>query len=225
MEKYLQEQYKEFCNQYGEDRILWVAAAVDERNLDLGNRNGTVATACYLPTEDELYNININKDIIDIRTIISLAIDKKIELFNSILSPYKIINPIYKNFINDEFFTYLKLIILDNDEIIINKLKNIIKNIIQININNISKEQEIINILTKTELKVLSLIIKDFNGLNEGDIKVSQATEQYKISTSVFRTLFYKLKEYGIAEIDSRGVKGTHIVFKNITTLKNLFDI
>lgn len=184
-----------------------------------------MTTACYLPTEEELYNINIDKNIIDIRTIVSLANIEKTELFNSILSPYKIINPKYNNYINDEFFTYLKLIILDNDEIIINKLKNIIKNIIQININNISQEQEIINILTKTELKVLSLIIKDFNELNEGDIKVSQATEQYKISTSVFRTLFYKLKEYGVAEIDSRGVKGTHITFKNITTLKSLLDI
>ena len=185
----------------------------------------TPVTACYLPTEEELYNINIyDNKIIDIRTLISTAIDIKTSLFNSILSPYKIINPKYKEYINDEFFTYLKIIILDNDEIIINKMKNIIKNIIQININNISQEQEIINILTKTELKVLSLIIKDFNGLNEGNIKVSQATEYYKISTSVFRTLFYKLKEYGVAEIDSRGVNGTHIAFKNISTLKNLLD-
>ena len=226
MENYLQEEYKKFCNKYGEDRILWVAAAPNCEGISLDLTINTPATACYLPTEEELYNINIyDNKIIDIRTLISTAINIKTSLFNSILSPYKIINPKYKEYINDEFFTYLKIIILDNDELIINKMKNIIKNIIQININNISQEQEIINILTKTELKVLSLIIKDFNGLNEGDIKVSQATEQYRISTSVFRTLFYKLKEYNVAEIDSRGVKGTHIIFRNISTLKNLIDI
>ena len=225
MENYLQEEYKKFCNKYGEDRILWIAAVPDCNGVSLDFTINTPVTACYLPTEEELYNINIyDNKIIDIRTLISTAIDTKTLLFNSILSPYKIINPKYKEYINDEFFTYLKIIILDNDEIIINKMKNIIKNIIQVNINNISQEQEIINILTKTELKVLSLIIQDFNGLNEGNIKVSQATEYYKISTSVFRTLFYKLKEYGVAEIDSRGVKGTHIIFRNISTLKSLLD-
>ena len=88
----------------------------------------------------------------------------------------------------------------------------------------ISQEQELLNILTKTELKVLEYIIKDFNNKNEGDIKVSQATERYNISTSVFRTLFYKLKEYEVAAIDSRGVKGTHIAFYNISNLKQILN-
>ena len=217
MEQYLQKQYSNFCNTYGEDRILWVAAAPDYMGIES-------AIACYLPTEEELYNIKSYNDIVDIRNLISLSIDKGTMLFNSILSPHRIINPKYEFFINNEFFTFLNIIIIDNDDIIIEKVKNIIKNIIQININNISQEQELLNILTKTEIKVLSLIIKDFNGLSEGDIKVSQATEQYNISTSVFRTLFYKLKEYGVAGVDSRGVKGTHIVFKNISTLKSLLD-
>lgn len=224
MEKYLQEQYKNFCKQYGEDRILWVAADPNYADIIPDSLITISATACYLPIEEELYNIKFYKDTIDIRNLIDSALNMKTSLFNSILSPYRIVNPKYKEYINNEFFTYLKIIILDNDDIIINKMKNIIKNIIQININNISQEQELINILTKTELKVLSLIIKEFNELSEGDIKVNQATEQYNVSTSVFRTLFYKLKEYGVAAIDSRGVKGTHIVFKNISTLKNLID-
>jgi len=225
MKEFLQEEYKKFCNQYGEDRILWVAVTPDYAEVSFTAQIDKESTACYLPTEEELYNINTYNDkIIDIRSLVNKSINEGVLLFNSILSPYKIINPKYKNYINDEFFTYLKIAILDNDDLIINKIKNIIKNIIQINMNNISQEQEIINILTKTELKVLSLIIQDFNGLNEGNIKVSQATEHYKISTSVFRTLFYKLKEYGVAEIDSRGVKGTHIIFRNISTLKNLLD-
>ena len=181
-------------------------------------------SACYLPTEEELYNITPHADLIDIRNVISLALDKNNILLDTILTPHKIINPKYEQYIDNEFFTYLKLIFLDNDEVVIKKLKNIIKNLIQINFETNSQEQELINILTKTELKVLELIIKDFNNSNEGDIKVSQKTEEYNISTSVFRTLFYKLKEYGVAAIDSRGVKGTHIIFNNITNLKSLID-
>ena len=181
-------------------------------------------TACYLPTEDELYNIIPHNNLIDIRNVISLALEKNNSLLDTILTSHKIVNPKYSQYINNEFFTYLKLIFLDNDEIVIKKLKNLIKNLIQMNFESNSKEQELVNILTKTELKVLELIIKDFKNSNEGDIKVSQATEQYNISTSVFRTLFYKLKEYGVATVDSRGVKGTHIIFNNITNLKSLID-
>ena len=87
-----------------------------------------------------------------------------------------------------------------------------------------SNEQELINILTKTEIRILNNIINEFNENSEGDIRVSYHSEVWNISTSVFRTLFYKLKEYKVAEIDSRGVKGTHIKFHNIKTLKTLID-
>ena len=219
----LQEQYNKLIKKYGEDRIVWVAAA-GHSAYEQDSMLGEPVTACYLPTEDELYNIIPHDDLIDIRNIISLALDKNNSLLDTILTPNKIINSKYTQYIDNEFFTYLKLIFLDNDEAVIKKLKNLIKNLIQMNFENNSKEQELINILTKTELKVLGLIIKDFKNSNEGDIKVSQATEQYNISTSVFRTLFYKLKEYGVAAVDSRGVKGTHISFNNITNLKSLID-
>ena len=171
-----------------------------------------------------MYNIESHAGLIDIRNVLSLALNQDLIFINSIVSPYKYINPKYKQYINDEFFTYLKLITFDKDEIIINKVKNIIKNLILFNMKKISQEQELLNILTKTELKVLEYIIKDFNNKNEGDIKVSQATERYNISTSVFRTLFYKLKEYEVATIDSRGVKGTHIAFYNISNLKQILN-
>ena len=219
----LQEQYNKLIKEYGEDRIVWIAAA-GHAAYEQDSILGEPVTACYLPTEDELYNITPHNDLIDIRNIISLALDKDSSLLDTILTPYKIVNPKYTQYIDNDFFTYLKLIFLDNDEVVIKKLKNLIKNLIQMNFESNSKEQELINILTKTELKVLELIIKDFKNSNEGDIKVSQATEQYNISTSVFRTLFYKLKEYGVAAVDSRGVKGTHITFNNITNLKSLID-
>ncbi len=219
----LQEYYDKMIKKYGEDKILWIAM-INDSTQNISSISNKKFITCYLPTEEELYNINFYEDLIDIRNIISLAINKNNSLLDIILSSNKIINPKYSQYIDNEFFIYLKLIFLDNDEIVIKKTKNLIKNLIKNSFEKNSKEKELINILTKTELKVLELIIKDFKNSNEGDIKVSQATEQYNISTSVFRTLFYKLKEYGVAAVDSRGVKGTHITFNNITNLKSLID-
>ena len=150
----LQEQYNKLIKEYGEDRIVWIAAAghaAYEQDFIFGEP----VTACYLPTEDELYNITPHNDLIDIRNIISLALDKDSSLLDTILTSYKIVNPKYTQYIDNDFFTYLKLIFLDNDEVVIKKLKNLIKNLIQMNFESNSKEQELINILTKTELKVL----------------------------------------------------------------------
>ena len=219
----LQEYYDKMIKKYGEDKILWIAM-INDSTQNINSISNKKFITCYLPTEEELYNINFYEDLIDIRNIISLAINKNNSLLDIILSSNKIINPKYSQYIDNEFFIYLKLIFLDNDEIVIKKTKNLIKNLIKNSFEKNSKEKELINILTKTELKVLELIIKDFKNSNEGDIKVNQATEQYNISTSVFRTLFYKLKEYGVAAVDSRGVKGTHIVFNNIINLKSLID-
>ncbi len=219
----LQEYYDKMIKKYGEDKILWIAM-INDSTQNISSISNKKFITCYLPTEEELYNINFYEDLIDIRNIISLAINKNNSLLDIILSSNKIINPKYSQYIDNEFFIYLKLIFLDNDEIVIKKTKNLIKNLIKNSFEKNSKEKELINILTKTELKVLELIIKDFKNSNEGDIKVSQATEQYNISTSVFRTLFYKLKEYGVAAVDSRGVKGTHIVFNNVINLKSLID-
>ena len=93
------------------------------------------------------------------------------------------------------------------------------------NINNINfNENQLLNILTKTEIKALDSILQEFNNQEQGDIKVNQMTNKYAISTSVFRTLFYKLKENKIAEIDSRGVKGTHIKFYNYEMIIEIIE-
>lgn len=220
----IREKYEQEIKQYGESRILWIAAAAD--NIDIGENiiDENQISIYYLPTEDELYNIETHDELTDIRNIISLALKNDIKFINTLTTSYKIINPKYDKYINNDFFTYLKLIVFDKDELVVNKVKNIIKNLILSNLNENSQEEELIKILTKTEIKVLQYIIRDFNYQSEGDIKVNQATEQYNISTSVFRTLFYKLKEYGVATIDSRGVKGTHVTFRDISILKSLFD-
>lgn len=220
----IREKYEQEMRQYGEDRILWIAAAADNIDISENIIDESQISIYYLPTEDELYNIEIYDGLTDIRNIINLALKHDIKFINTLTTSYKIINPKYDEYINNDFFTYLKLIAFDKDELVIKKVKNIIKNLILSNLNENSQEEELIKILTKTEIKVLQYMIRDFNYQSEGDIKVNQATEQYNISTSVFRTLFYKLKEYGVATIDSRGVKGTHVTFRDISILKSLFE-
>ena len=220
----IREKYEQEMRQYGEDRILWIAAAADNIDISENIIDESQISIYYLPTEDELYNIEIYNGLTDIRNIINLALKHDIKFINTLTTSYKIINPKYDEYINNDFFTYLKLIAFDKDELVIKKVKNIIKNLILSNLNENSQEEELIKILTKTEIKVLQYMIRDFNYQSEGDIKVNQATEQYNISTSVFRTLFYKLKEYGVATIDSRGVKGTHVTFRDISILKSLFE-
>lgn len=220
----IREKYEQEIKQYGESRILWIAAAADNIDISENIIDESQISIYYLPTEDELYNIETYDELTDIRNIISLALKNDIKFINTLTTSYKIINPKYDKYINNDFFTYLKLITFDKDELVIKKVKNIIKNLILSNLNENSQEEELIKILTKTEIKVLQYMIRDFNYQSEGDIKVNQATEQYNISTSVFRTLFYKLKEYGVATIDSRGVKGTHVTFRDISILKSLFE-
>lgn len=223
--KELEKEYEILINKYGENRILLIAA-IGEIMYNISNKYDILCI--YIPTEDELYNISyINKDnnIIDIRELCHLINNKDDRLIKLTLTKYKIINNKYENYINNNFFSYLQILLLENNNDILNNFKLLIKEIIKINIEcNNSKEEELYNILTKTEKKVLEIIIKLFNNTNEGDIRVNQLTLEYNISTSVFRTLFYKIKEYNIASIDSRGVKGTHIIFNNINVLKSIID-
>ena len=219
----IEEFYNEMINKYGDNRVLWVAGigpGIFKHDIE-----GIIdVSACILPAEDELYNTYPNSNYFDIRYLVNGIQSKSSEWIELILSPYKIINSKYEEILNKNLFINKELLYLSNNEDLINKLKKSVKQIIISSFEMPSQEQELINILTKTELKILKNIIKDFNEEKEGDIKVSQATESYKISTAVFRTLFYKLKQYKVAEIDSRGVKGTHINFNNIDTLKSLLD-
>jgi len=219
----IEEFYNEMINKYGENRILWVAG-IGPGIFNQDMEGITDVSACILPTEDELYNTYPNSNYFDIRYLVDGIKSKSSEWIELILSPYKTINPKYKEILNKNLFINKELLFLSNNEKILIELKKSIKQIIISSFELPTQEQELIKILTKTELIILKNIIKDFNGEKEGDIKVSQATEQYKISTAVFRTLFYKLKEYKVAEIDSRGVKGTHIKFNNLTTLNSLLD-
>ena len=221
----VKEEYEKIINEYDENKILWVAATgpkIFNSSIDTSIQ----FSICITPSEEELYTTypSIQENIFDIRLLIDGIKTHNEDWIEIILSPYKMINPKYEEILNNNLFINKELLFLSNNDTLIKELQKNIKMIIQSSFNIKSQEQELINILTKTELKVLKNIIEDFCGNQEGDIKVSQATEQYKISTAVFRTLFYKLKDYKVAQIDSRGVKGTHIKFNNLSSLNKLID-
>ena len=220
----IQEQYNKLCQEYEENQILWVAA-IGPKIFNLNSEIDINIAACILPTEEELYNtypnivlntsyFKVENNIFDIRLLTYAIINKIPVCTEMILSPYKIINPKYEELLNKKLFINKELLYLSDNDNILKELQKNIKTIIQSSFELPSQEQELINILTKTEIK----------GEKEGDIKVSSATNVYKVSTVVFRTLFYKLKDYRVAEIDSRGVKGTHIKFNNIKKLKALIN-
>lgn len=209
----LEDIYNKLIEKHGEDRILWVAAAGDPGLWVSHDGDTYPVSACYLPTEQELYLTypQQNKNIIDIRLI-------KDNLEKLLLTPYIYINPKYKDLIIDNFFNNKNIFTDDM------ALYHAIYNVVNYSFDVPSNEQELINMLTKTEIKVLNNIINEFVGNDEGDIIVSFYSEKWNISTSVFRTLFYKLREYRVAEVDSRGVKGTHIKFHNVKTLYLLVE-
>ena len=222
-EKVLNE-YNNLIKKYGENQILF-AAAVGPGLFNQDSKENIQIYSCIIPTEEELYNNSpLPLTAIDIRTLVDFINNKNTFIYEWLLSPYKIINPKYEYLFNQDLLNTIQLLFLNNNKDIINNIKNIIKQIIIKYFDSPTQEQELLSIITDTERKALKYIIEDFNNNSEGDIKVSQATLKYNISTSVFRTLFYKLKDYNVAEIDSRGVKGTHIKFNNIKNLKILID-
>lgn len=62
---------------------------------------------------------------------------------------------------------------------------------------------------TKTELSALNSIVAAI-GI-EGNFSIVKMIQATGISRPVFTSLNQKLKEYGIAEVENQGVKGTHL--------------
>ena len=214
MEEYLKNKFNKYAETIGEDRILWIAATPGQSCDGLGSPTVEPATACYLPTEKDLYMSTVlvlDEHVIDIRIL-------KNYLDELVLAPYKYLNPKYEDLLINNLFNNKEIFTNDN------ALYHAIYNIINHSFDVPSNEQELINILTKTEIKILNNILNKFYPANEGFISVNTQSEEWNISTSVFRTLFYKLKEYRVAEIKSKGVKGTFIKFNNFKTLQSLLD-
>ena len=81
--------------------------------------------------------------------------------------------------------------------------------------------EDFINALNENELEALKYMIKAFN-CADFYISVHKESQETDITGTTYRNLFYKLKEYQIATVESAGVKGTHVIFHSFTKLKNL---
>lgn len=217
----LKMEYMKLAKIYDIEQILWVSATGDAAYGDLSK--GIEITFCYLPSTPELYNSRIlRNDTIDIRYLVDMIQSKDQRAVELVLSPYRLINPKYERFLKNAIFNKKEEFFIRETREKIEELKDNIRALIE-STKKIHDDQyqQVADLLSKTEVRVLNGIIDDFGDSGEGNIIVSQSTTKYMVSTSVFRTLFYKLKQSGVAEIDSRGVNGTHIKFYDSKKMKS----
>lgn len=176
---------------------------------------------CYIPTEDELYNLTFEEfgglTTLDIRYFISVCKSNDKSLFFD--ASIKI-NPKYYDCVFEILNNNFALIINDKNKII--KIKEKIKEVILMSIDTSrGNEEDFINSLNEHELEALKRMVELFN-CTDFYISVNKETQETNISGSAYRSLFYKLKENKIATVESAGVKGTHVIFHSFTKLKNL---
>ena len=176
---------------------------------------------CYIPTEDELYNLTFEEfgglTALDIRYFISICKSNDKSLFFD--SSIKI-NPKYYDCVFEILNNNFALIINDKNKII--KIKEKIKEVILMSIDTSrGNEEDFINSLNEHELEALKRMVELFN-CTDFYISVNKETQETNISGSAYRSLFYKLKENKIATVESAGVKGTHVIFHSFTKIKNL---
>lgn len=176
---------------------------------------------CYIPTEDELYNLTFEEfgglTTLDIRYFISVCKNNDKSLFFD--TSIKI-NPKYYDCVFEILNNNFALIINDKNKII--KIKEKIKEVILMSIDTSrGNEEDFINSLNEHELEALKRMVELFN-CTDFYISVNKETQETNISGSAYRSLFYKLKENKIATVESAGAKGTHVIFHSFTKLKNL---
>ena len=176
---------------------------------------------CYIPTEDELYNLTFEEfgglTTLDIRYFISVCKSEDSSLYYD--KTIKI-NPKYYDCVFDILNNNFSLII--NDENKITKIKEKIKEAILMSIDvSRGNAEEFLKDLNQLELDALKYIIDTYN-CADFYISVNKESQETSFSGATYRGLFYKLKEHKIASVESAGVKGTHIMFNSFTKLKNL---
>lgn len=225
--KILQNNYDNLISFYGEDQVFFVSGlrfSIPQQDL----QNQPILPAfCYIPTKDDFYFLqekSLPQYSIDLRMLCNLLNtinDNTSELFST---RYKIINPKYEKDFQELSEIMNSYFLSSNPKKNIEQLKTFIKNFFDNIINNQNDNLDIfIKELTKTEIKALNLILS-LTRDNEIETNISQLVEISAISRPVFNSLFYKIKQYKIAEVDNRGVKGTRIKFNNVTELKNKID-
>jgi hypothetical protein len=134
-------------------------------------------------------------------------------------TPYFYINPYYQ-----KIFSQLQVstekqtdisryrIVESESPIAADKLAEVLTQILKQSLEiNIGVQEELFDSLTKKEIEALVYVLNTIG--DEGNISVSEAIKDSKISRPVFSSLFEKLDRYKGAEVKNMGVKGTYINF------------
>lgn len=90
-------------------------------------------------------------------------------------------------------------------------IKTAITEIVKISLTDMVQGTEFENLLTQTEIQALKAILSHLEDGMEGNISISQLTNETSISRPVFKNVIQKMKDNMIAEIENQGVKGTYI--------------
>ena len=90
-------------------------------------------------------------------------------------------------------------------------IKNSIIELMKVALTDMNSEGDFLSLLTKTEIQAFEIILQHLNNGHEGNISISQLTEDSKISRPVFKNTLQKMKDNNVAEIINQGVKGMYV--------------
>lgn len=90
-------------------------------------------------------------------------------------------------------------------------IKNSIIELMKVALTDMNSEGNFLSLLTKTEIQAFEIILQHLNNGHEGNISISQLTEDSKISRPVFKNTLQKMKDNNVAEIINQGVKGMYV--------------
>lgn len=219
----VEEDFKKLERDYPNSRILFtfVIGCVNYENAITSSDIDTVSV--IFPTIENIalnggyiHNMSYHKSggrqlVIDFRSLYNniIGMENDInEMHQLLYTQYLLVNPLYKK-VCDKLPQVCPQ--EDADEY---------KDLIQEGILNIFNQyltmrdgiqEKLFSSLTKTEEKALIYVLETIGDC--GNISISEAINQSKISRPVFTSLFDKLDRYKGAEIKNQGVKGTYINF------------
>ena len=164
--------------------------------------------AIYIPTFEELCLKEDKAEKYILQNEITLFVQdiRYYDYCNAVdLSSNGWINPKYEK-LWEKFLKSLDMLECNNVKV------NIIKNSVMSTKEEI-KLDDFLNKITHAEKRALSAIGEKIK--SEGYISVTIITKETSISRPVYTNLFRKLKEYNMADVSNKGVKGTYIKFIN----------
>lgn len=102
-------------------------------------------------------------------------------------------------------------------------IKNSVIELMKVALTDMVSNGDFLSLLTKTETQAFKIILQHLDNGYEGNISISQLTEDSKISRPVFKNTLQKMKDNNVAEIINQGVKGMYIKIIDGDILKKQF--